>query len=202
MKMITNLKTALKNPGETRFLKLAVNGELPRELNHLIHLEELYLEGNFSEFDLDLQFFSNLKVLSIKSDNLSQFPASALTVPSLTNLKVLGGRFEFIRLPLEILSDLKFFTLKNTCVKTLPLEIAQFQNIEEMNLSENKLNDLPLTLCEMKKLKRLNIDRNEFSVFPEIIKKCDNLRYLSCDGNLFSEKEKERIQREFNITPH
>lgn len=202
MKMLTNLKTALKNPIEARFLKLTVFGEIPKELNHLIYLEELYLEGEFDIFTVDLQFFANLKLLSINSSTLKKFPAEVLKCPSLINLKVLAGQFHFLALPLEVISDLKFFTLKNTSLTELPLEISQLGSIEEMNLSENKLSNLPLSLCELKKLKRLNIDRNQFKTLPSIIKECGGLRYLSCDGNLFSDEEKERIQREFNLTPH
>ena len=202
MKMLTNLKTALKNPAEARFLKLTIQGEIPKELHHLIYLEELYLEGEFDQFTVDLQFFSQLKLLSINSSTLKVFPAEALKCPSLINLKVLAGLFQFLVLPLEVISELKFFTLKNTSLKQLPLEISQLATIEEMNLSENQLTDLPLSLCELKKLKRLNIDRNQFKTLPAIIKKCESLRYLSCDGNLFSDEEKERIQREFNLTPH
>lgn len=202
MKMLTNLKMALKNPSEARFLKLAVHGEIPKELNHLIYLEELYLEGEFDHFTVDLQFFANLRLLSLNSSSLKSFPTEALQCPSLTNLKVLAGRFTFLKLPLEVISDLKFFTLKNTDLHELPLEISQLASIEEMNLSENQLSDLPLSLKELKKLKRLNIDRNQFSTLPKIIKSCHSLKYLSCDGNLFSEEEKEKIQREFNITPH
>ena len=202
MKMITNLKTALKNPQDTRFLKLTVHGEIPKELNHLIYLEELYLEGEFDHFTLDLQFFSQLKLLSLNSSTLKEFPAEALKCPSLINLKVLAGQFSFLALPLEVVSDLKFLTLKNTTLHQLPLEIAQLGHIEEMNLSENQLTELPASFSDLKKLKRLNIDRNQFKTLPSIIKKCEGLRYLSCDGNLFSEEEKERIQREFNLTPH
>lgn len=202
MKIITNLKQALKTPFETKFLKLKISEEIPRELTDLIYLEELYLEGNFTDFSLDLTSLTKLRLLSLQSSILKTFPTSTLNSLSLTNLKIIGGVFNHLTLPLEVISPLRSLTIKGTEIKSLPLEISQFEHLEEMNLSENKLSELPVSLMELKKLKRINIDKNEFEIFPPVIKTCVGLKYLSCDGNLFSEEEKARIQKEFNLTPH
>lgn len=202
MNLITNLLKALKNPSETRFLKLKISGEIPLELAQLNSLEELYLEGNFTTFTMDACLLPSLRLLSLNSPHLKTFPSEVLKCPQLKNLKILAGLFEQLFLPLEVLSPLQSLTIKQSKLKSLPQEIAQIQSLQEMNLSQNCLSSLPASLVDLGQLKRLNIDKNKFSLFPEVIKNCKNLKYLSCDGNLFSDEEKERIQREFNLTPY
>jgi len=74
--------------------------------------------------------------------------------------------------------------------------------LNELNLSGNELKSLPFSIVELKKLKRINLDQNNISVFPDHVKRNTSLSHLSIDQNQFSEEEKERIQREFNITVH
>lgn len=202
MKIITSMEMALKNPNAARFLKLKLKDKLPPEIAELPVLEELYLEGEFPQVYLDLSSLKHLRAVFIKSPNLNTFPADVLKAPMLSNLKIISGTFKQLRLPLEILSPLKSLTIKDSQLQVLPLEFSQFENLTELNLSGNCLTELPETLSDLKNLRRLNIDGNRLEKLSSVIKDCPALRHLSCDGNLFSEEEKFRIQREFNISPN
>lgn len=201
MKLITNLKAALKNPTTTKYLKIDIGESIPEELHSLSFLEELHLSGNFKNCNLDFTQFSHLKFLIIHSPELNSFPHDVLRGPSLINLKVIEGKFNSLSLPLEIVSPLKSLTIKNTELRDLPLEFGQFTQLVELNLAGNKLKSLPPSFEELVKLSRLNIDNNCFEMLDNVLKRCPSLRHLSCDGNPFSEEEKYRIQREFNLFP-
>ncbi len=201
MKLVTKLETALNSPLNTRFLKLKIKNDIPQEIDTLTNLEELYLEGDFTLCDLDFSHLRNLKLLSINSNNLKDFPHAALKIQSLMNLKVISGTFTEIKLPLEILSPLTSLTLRNTNLSSLPLEFGQLYNLKELNLSNNFLKDLPPSFGNLKNLLRLNIDNNHFEKLSDVINECSSLKHLSCDGNFFSEDEKYRIQRVFNNYP-
>lgn len=201
MKLITNLNTALKNLSTTRFLKLAIDDVIPQDIQSLIFLEELHLKGDFKKCELDFSQFKELKVLTLNSPYLETFPHQALLAPRLSNLKIIEGKFTSIQLPLEIISPLRSFTIKDTSLMELPLEFSQFRELVELNLSGNKLSILPPSFEELGKLSRLNIDHNAFEKLDNVLKRCPSLRHLSCDGNPFTEEEKYRIQREFNLYP-
>ena len=95
---------------------------------------------------------------------------------------------------------MRFLTLKDAGLKSLPEEFGELTTIEELHLPGNLLETLPTTFADLKRLKWINLDSNELKVFPEVLAKLLQLKHLSLDSNSFAEEEKERIQRMFNLT--
>lgn len=184
-----------------KILKLKIKNNTFPNTEELSLIEQLYLEGDFTQCAFNFSLLRNLELLSLNSNKLDIFPYQALLCPKLANLKILSGTFSEIILPLEILSPLSSLTIKNTQLMSLPLEFGQLNQLKELNLSHNFLKDLPPSFSDLKKLTRLNIDNNQFEKLSDVIKESSSLKHLSCDGNPLSEEERYRIQREFNIHP-
>lgn len=90
-----------------------------------------------------------------------------------------GGMNNF-HLPVEVLKDRKVYSLKlhNTKLYNLRREIADFQDLVELDLSLNTLKKLPKAIQKLKKLEVLNIRANRFESFPEEIFALKNLKRL------------------------
>ena len=71
-------------------------------------------------------------------------------------------------------------------LNTLPEEIKKFKNLQELNLSKNKLTDLPNWFL-FEDLRILNLSKNKIITFPSEIMKNTNLRHLFLGKNTLSE---------------
>lgn len=204
MKLYKNLGTANKDREEVQALKISVKGDdFPQEILDFPNLGELYLEGNCKKFPTSAPGWSKLKVLSIKWPMFTGDLSSVFNLPNLENLKIIETPLTSFILPLgHAASPLKSLTIKDCGMKMLPEEISMLWQLTELNLSGNGLTKLPFSFIDLRNLRRLNLDSNNFSTFPDDIKKMTALSHLSIDNNKFPEEEKERIQREFHITPH
>lgn len=69
-------------------------------------------------------------------------------------------------------------------LETLPEELGNLKNIQELNIARNKFNQFPQVVLKLKSLRALWINSNSFSSFPspEILRKLTNLRSLYCFG--------------------
>jgi Leucine-rich repeat (LRR) protein len=202
MGMYKSLKEALLHPEDCTVLKLSVKGKtLPEEIGALPRLQELYLEGSELLELPALPSWDMLRVFSLKAKHFKGSLAPLFHLKRLENLKTIDTPLEPLRLPLgHAVAPLRFLTLKNAGLKTLPLELGEYGQLEELHLPENMLQELPFTFTGLKLLKRLNLDHNAFTVFPDLLGQLGQLRHVSLDNNLFDEDEKSRIQRVFHLT--
>lgn len=203
MAMFKSLSEALKNSEQCTALKLTLKSpEFPAELFTLTNLQELYVEAPFLKTLPALGTLSQLQLLSLKAPVLQSPISELFLLPHLRNLKVLETPLEELTLKLQRpMAPLRFLTLKQCNLRKLPLELGEWQHLEELMLAHNHLSELPFTFNGLTKLKRLNLDSNAFTKFPDTISELPSLLHVSCDGNLFSEEEKSRIQRQFGLSP-
>lgn len=203
MTLYKSLSKASERRENVEFLKITIKGEsFPDELLDFPNLRELYLDGNCRDFPPETPLWKNLKVLSIKWPKFSGDVSSLFRLSCLENLKIIETPLERLYLPLgKTPAPLKSLTIKDCALEGLPEEISMIWNLQELNLSGNRLYRLPISFIDLQELRRLNLDNNHFSVFPDEVKKMPRLHHLSIDGNKFSEEEKVRIQREFHLWP-
>ncbi len=200
MKLYKNLSTAIKESEEVEALKVSLTGTFPTELFMLGNLKELYLEGNIQDLPRLGTLWPRLKVLSVKWPTFGGDLSGFFSLPSLENLKIIDTPLKRLTLPLgHVHSPMKSLTIKNCDLSDLPEEISMLTQLQEMNLSGNLLSSLPHSFPTLFHLRRLNLDANKFERFPDVIKNMKTLSHLSIDSNTFSEEEKARIQRLFNI---
>lgn len=203
MKLYKSLKSALSEPDEVEALKITLTEkEFPSEIFFFENLQELYLDGDCEKLPKIGSPWKKLKILSLKFPKFQGDLSGVFNLSALENLKILETPQKKILLPLgHVSSKIKFLTIKNCGLESLPEEFSILSDLTELNLSGNSLSTLPHSFVDLKKLKRLNLDSNQFEQFPNLIKNMPTLGHLSIDHNKFSEEEKFRIQREFFITP-
>lgn len=110
---------------------------------------------------------TNLKTLSLSSNQLSVFPEEFCT---LRHLDVVD------------LSDNK--------IKIIPENIGDLQAVE-LNLNTNQISKLPLCLASCPRLKVLRVEENclPLDQIPTQLLKESNISLLAFDGNLFTMKD-------------
>lgn len=201
--MFKNLKSALEEREAVTALKISVKEKaLPSELFHFPNLRELYLEAQaLTDLPDTVSAWSELALLQLRAPAFKGSLAPLFHLPKLTNLKTAETPLHPLRLAIGgAKAPVRFLTLKDAGLESLPEEFGDLATIEELHLPGNLLKNLPASFADLKKLKWINLDGNELEVFPDVLAKLPLLKHLSLDGNSFSEEEKERIQRKFNLT--
>lgn len=201
--MFKNLKSALEERETVTALKITIKeASLPEELFLFPQLRELYLEAPaLTALPDDISGWSELALLQLRAPAFKGSLAPLFHLPKLSNLKTAETPLHPLRLAIGgSKAPLRFLTLKDAGLKSLPDEFGELTTIEELHLPGNLLQVLPETFKQLTRLKWINLDSNELKVFPEVLAKLPQLKHLSLDSNAFPEEEKERIQRKFNLT--
>lgn len=86
----------------------------------------------------------------------------------------------------RVLLDLSYKDLSTEKVNRLLKKESRFKNIEELNLSGNKLDEIPQEIFDLKNLKILYLNNNLINSIPDEIKRLTNLKSLSLSGNRIS----------------
>jgi Leucine-rich repeat (LRR) protein len=88
-------------------------------------------------------------------------------------------------LPLEIFqfTNLKELDLSKNKLNQIPEKFNSFQAIEKLDLGRNKFENFPLVICQLPHLKRLHLDRNQITLLPEQIADLQALEYLDLYAN-------------------
>ena len=88
-------------------------------------------------------------------------------------------------IPFEIFefTQLEELNLSYNNLKSIPKEIAKLKNLKILRLNGNQLTSLPLQLGEMSKLESLSLNNNKLIVLPDSIGKLQKLNHLSISKN-------------------
>ena len=68
--------------------------------------------------------------------------------------------------------------LRHQRLKTLPAEVLEMHNLEELDLRGNHIALLPDNLCQLRHLRRLELSRNPLTALPATLAQLDSLQEL------------------------
>ena len=74
-------------------------------------------------------------------------------------------------------------SLRKQKLKTMPLEILQFKNLQYLDLSKNSIKELPPEIGELKNLQYLSVTKDGLETIPPEIGKLSNLKWLIMNQN-------------------
>jgi hypothetical protein len=129
-------------------------------------------------------FFACMMALStVFSQGIKWEEALKLDPKIVTILDCSGQKWE--SLPLEIFqfTNLKELDLSKNKLSQIPEKFSSFQVIEKLDLGRNKFENFPLVICQLPLLKTLHLDRNQITLLPEQIADLQALEYLDLYAN-------------------
>ncbi|KAK3439426.1 hypothetical protein EUGRSUZ_C04276 [Eucalyptus grandis] len=155
--------------------------DLPQELCHMKHLEELLIDGTaISKIDFKSASMKKLKILSAcQCKSLAHISDSIGHLESLLHLRLDGAAID--RLPESIgsLKKLRSLLLANCQNLTwLPCSIGNLESLEAMDISSTKIATLPRSVKQLKNLKVLKMENTHLEKFPEDIKNLEMLEEI------------------------
>ncbi|KAG2182007.1 hypothetical protein INT43_006933 [Umbelopsis isabellina] len=134
-----------------------------RDRGNRVH--RLYLRRNQLAY-LPTHFevlLSSLTDLSLRSNELTEFPKEILALKHLIKL-----------------------SLASNSISVIPADISKLRNLEWLNLASNTIDDLPEELAKCKRITHLDIQKNRFTSLPSCISRLPNLRVLLAHKNSIS----------------
>ncbi|XP_069460719.1 volume-regulated anion channel subunit LRRC8C-like [Ambystoma mexicanum] len=168
--------------------------ELPSWMYHMLHLQELYLDGRLQidKVTIYLHSFRDLKQLKVLYLQLSigKLPSSILDVAAtLTHLTIYNEGTKFHSLAsLKKFSHLTHLRLLDCRLERIPSSIFSLTNMKEIELTNNNLTSLEeLASCQhLKQLASLKLSENSIVGIPASIEKISNINTLQLNNNLLS----------------
>lgn len=139
----------------------AVLLDLPTLVQHLRRVYSLSLEhSNATECPSVLAFFPNLRVLELAHSNMTALGDDWQTMPHLTSLSIVDVPIQDLPMSLAFAQNLKYLTIKQTCIKQTPNVLQRLTKLEALSLAENPhwLPDDGEWLRGLPNLKRLVLD--------------------------------------------
>lgn len=73
--------------------------------------------------------------------------------------------------------------LRKCKLKTFPMDILKFTNLQYLDLSKNSIKELPIEISQLKNLQYFAISKNSLEEFPPQIGDLTNLFYLNANQN-------------------
>ncbi|KAL0452742.1 UNVERIFIED_CONTAM: putative receptor-like protein kinase [Sesamum latifolium] len=183
----------LFNLGQLYMNRNSFSGRIPSTIGNLTKLFELRLDGNTLETSIpsSLANCQQLQLLNLSDNHLSgPVPKQIFTLSSLTVTFNLARNFLSGTLPLDVgnFVNLKELDLSNNELSgSIPDSLGRCLSLEHIYLQRNSLNgSIPSSLISLKGLQDLDLSRNNLTgSIPQFLQDFLFLQYLNLSYNQF-----------------
>jgi Leucine-rich repeat (LRR) protein len=154
------------------------------DLDKLVPIEDdsPSLEDFFHCTEAEMRAFFKVPITkrlkrNVKDDYLSVFDLHCQSI-------IISNKNIRLLLPeITRFKNLKILNLDGNQISTLPKELFELEQLEELDLSSNKLNVLPPDIGKLKNLKKLSIRNMKLTHLPDELTDLSNLTKLDVGGN-------------------
>ncbi len=125
-------------------------------------------------------FFKRIFILLLVFSASKLFSQSVL-IDSLTldTMRAYTSLEEALKNPEKVIK----LELRRKKLKSFPMEILKFPNLQYLDLTKNNIKELPAEISELKNLQYFSISKNVLEEFPPQIGALTNLFYLNANQN-------------------
>lgn len=143
------------------------------------------------------------------SDNANTTNTSAGDSTSTTTSTTRSGKTAdysgqgLTKFPKDVLKDKSVVVLNlsdNELTGAIPAEIHDLSNLEELNLSNNRMTGIPAEVGQLRKLKVLNYANNQITGLPMELGNLTQLEVLDLSGNNVSQQDLAKIRAKLTST--
>ncbi len=166
-------------------LQLKKISTIPASFGGLSKLEKLFIyDNNISVLPDTFGQLLNLKTLNINSNKLGHYPVVLEKLDNLEHLILGANQIKELPSSIKNLSDkLVIFSLDENELTTLPAEIGEFKNLQNLSVQRNKLTSLPKEIGLLTQVWTMNLSENYLAQLPSEIGNMRNLKILVLEYN-------------------
>ena len=171
---------------DLRKLRLVENEnlkELPPEMGNLTNLQELSVRSiRLPKLPSEIQQLMKLKILNLDGF-LPSFPLAICSLTQLENLDLNNNRLKTISSEISRLVNLKCLNLENNLLRKFPEEFLNCSKLRTLVLNKCDLTDIPSSINKLSSLQSLYLNSNPLTKtsFPIELGQLDQLKYLIVD---------------------
>lgn len=145
----------------------------------------------------EINYFTNLKVLSLANTKLTIIPESIVQLNNLEVINLRDNNIEFLPDSITHMTQLKILDIAHNQLRLLPDAFGNIQTLSYLNLENNLLYCLPKSFKSLQKLKILNVFDNQIKMdlVVELLPK--NLLNCGIGGNCVSKRSLKSLRRFF-----
>jgi adenylate cyclase len=153
------------------------------------HIENFNLSQNVM-LTYPVDFYAdcyNLRVLTLKQNEMDMFPYALGQVVSLEELNMSQNNLKsvsFVRI--TSLENLSILNLECNLIEQFPEEFLSLKTLRDLNLSNNHIRALPTRIDALANLQNLNLSFNHLTTFPEALSTLPRLKKLIAVNNEIS----------------
>jgi formylglycine-generating enzyme required for sulfatase activity/Leucine-rich repeat (LRR) protein len=194
---ITNISPSIGDLKKLVVLNLHVNkiAEIPAALCGLVNLTHLNLSDNqITEIPRTIRKLKNLTSISLSLNKITEVPQWFESMINLVKIDIGGDnradlepipiRSEALRL-IDIADEenWEILDLSNQNLTTVPAKICKLKHLISLNLSNNQISKISIEIGELTNLINLNLSNNNIYTIPESIFKLKSLTSLNLSRN-------------------
>uniref|UniRef100_A0A336KQ08 CSON014292 protein n=1 Tax=Culicoides sonorensis TaxID=179676 RepID=A0A336KQ08_CULSO len=150
-------------------------------------IENVFLHHNkLSTIPMAVLKFTNLQVLDISSNNLTEIPDVINQCPIVT-LIAKNNKLTNESLPKVMFAGgktIKEINLSGNRLENFPEQLLELRNLKYLYLGGNQIGSIPTTVSKMQSLQLLSMSGNQLKDVPETVGKLKNLQALVLADNL------------------
>jgi len=146
------------------------------------NLQMITLESNqLKKIPENINAITNLKQLNLQKNQITSIPTSLFACDNLVFVYLDNNKINTFSTSGQ--SKVKKISLENNKLTTLPQNLNNLQDLEELNLKGNDLSGLPESIGELKNLKNLDLYKNNLMVLPLSIINLKNIEKMNLGWN-------------------
>mmetsp|Transcript_9327 Transcript_9327/g.20754 ORF Transcript_9327/g.20754 Transcript_9327/m.20754 type:complete len:391 (-) Transcript_9327:76-1248(-) len=180
IKKLENLEAA--GPRLKRLILIANCIEKIENLESLINLEHLELYQNLLKRIENISHLTNLTTLDLSFNKIRSIsPLGSCSFERLTRLYLSSNKIDVIE-GISHFRSLKMLELGSNRIRTVPSDVGQLVNLEELWLGKNKIDSMALP--PLPKLRHLSLQNNRLELWDAtLFRNCPNLTHLYLGHN-------------------
>ncbi|GCC39020.1 hypothetical protein chiPu_0023257 [Chiloscyllium punctatum] len=188
----TNKAIGLESLKELRHLKILIVksnlSKIPSNVMELAtHLSRLVIQNDGTKLLVlnNLKKLTSLSELELQNCELGRIPHAIFSLGNLQKLDLKANNIQSIEeiVSFQHLKRLSCLRLWHNAISCIPTTISLIKTLEQLYLSNNKLESLPAALFTLRKLRYLDLSHNLLTAVPPDIHLLQNLQHFSITKN-------------------
>ncbi|XP_078091265.1 volume-regulated anion channel subunit LRRC8D-like [Mustelus asterias] len=188
----TNKAIGLESLKELRHLKILIMksnlSKIPSNVMEVAtHLSKLVIQNDGTRLLVlnNLKKLGNLTELELQNCELERIPHAIFSLANLQKLDLKSNNIQTIEeiISFQHLKRLSCLRLWYNSIVSIPTTISLIKSLEQLYLSNNKLESLPAALFTLRKLRYLDLSHNLLTAIPVEVHLLQNLQHFSITKN-------------------